>query len=65
MNELNNISNAINYLNSTDFIKVILYGDKYFDSVTNFKIITAAINFLKPRNVLKKFFLKTTVSLEI
>ena len=46
MNELNNISNAINYLNSTDFIKVILYADKYFDSVTNFKIITAAINFL-------------------
>ena len=38
MNELNNISNAINYLNSTDFIKVILCGDKNFDNVSNFKI---------------------------
>ena len=37
MNELNNISNAINYLNSTDFIRVILYGDKNFD-VTNFDV---------------------------
>ena len=40
MNELNNISNAINSLNSTDLIRVILYGDKNFDNVTNFKIIT-------------------------
>ena len=45
MNELN-ISNAINYLNSTDFIRVIFYGDKNFD-VTNFKIITATIKFIK------------------
>ena len=37
MNELNNIK-AIKYLNSTDFIRVILYGDKSFDNVTNFKI---------------------------
>ena len=26
MEELNNKSNAINYLNATDFIRVILYG---------------------------------------
>ena len=28
MNELNNTSNAINSLNSTDFIRVFLYGDR-------------------------------------
>ena len=46
MNELTNISNAINSLNSNDFIRLILYGDKIFD-VTNFKIITATIKFVK------------------
>ena len=44
---INNISNAINSLNSTDFIRVILYGDKIFDNVTNLKIITATIKFIK------------------
>ena len=47
INELKNISNAINSLNSTDFIRVILYGDKAFDNVTNSKIITATIKFIK------------------
>ena len=47
MNELNIISTAINFLNSTDLIKVILYRDKKFDNVTNFKIITATIKFIK------------------
>ena len=47
MNELNNISNAINYLNSTDFIRVIPYGDQNFDNVTNFKITTATTKFIK------------------
>ena len=47
MNELSNISNAINYLNSTDFVRVILYGDKNFNNVTNFKIKTATIKFIK------------------
>ena len=47
MNELSNISNAINCLNSTDIISVILYGDKNFDNVTNFEIITATIKFNK------------------
>ena len=47
MNQLNNISNAINSLNSTDFIREILYGDKGFDNVTNSKIITATIKFIK------------------
>ena len=47
MNELNNISNAINSVNLTDFIKVIFYGDKNFDNVTNFKMITATIKFIK------------------
>ena len=61
MNELNNISNAINSLNSTDLIRVILYGDKNFDNVTNFKIITATINLLKPRNALKKLSFKLLI----
>ena len=47
MKELNNISNAINSLNSTDFIRVILYGDKNFDNVINFKTISATIKFIK------------------
>ena len=47
MNELSNISNAINCLNSTDIINVIIYGDKNFDNVTNFGIITATIKFNK------------------
>ena len=47
MNELSNISNAINSLNSTDLIRAILHGDKNFDNVTNFKIIAATIKFIK------------------
>ena len=47
INELHNISNAINYLNSTYIIRVILYGDKNFDNVTNFEIIIATIKFNK------------------
>ena len=47
MNEVNNISNTISSLNSNDIIRVILYGDKNFDFVTNFKIISATIKFIK------------------
>ena len=47
MNELSNISNAINCLNLTDIIRVILYGNKNFDNVTNFEIITVTIKFNK------------------
>ena len=47
MNELNNINNAINSLNSPDLIREILSGDKNFDNVANFKIITATIKFIK------------------
>ena len=47
MSELNNITNGINSLNSTDLIRVILYGDKNFDNDTNLIIITAAIKFIK------------------
>ena len=61
MSELNNTSNARNYFNSADFIRVILYGDKNFD-VTNFKIISATINSLsKPRTVLKKLFFELMI----
>ena len=47
INKLSNISNVINSLNSTDFFRVILYGDKNFDNVTNLKIITTTIKFIK------------------
>ena len=47
MKELNNISNAINSLNSTDLIRAIFYGDKSFDNIINFKIISATIKFTK------------------
>ena len=47
MNELINVRNAINSLNSTGFIEATLYGDKYFDNVTNFETITATIKFIK------------------
>ena len=61
MNELDNISNAINYLNSTDFIWVTLYGDKNFDNVTNFKIMMQLSSLVKPQNVLKKLSLKLPI----
>ena len=61
MNELDNISNAINYLNSTDFIWVTLYGDKNFDNVTNFKIMMQLSSLVKPQNVLKNLSLKLPI----
>ena len=47
MSEQNNIRNAINSLNSTDFIRVIFYGDKNFDNLTNLEITAATIKFIK------------------
>ena len=64
MNKLNNISNAINYFNSTDFIRVILYGDTDFD-VTNFKIITATMKFIKTTKHFEEVLFYTTNLLEI
>ena len=64
MNELNNISNAINYLNSTDFNRVILYGDTNFH-VTDFKIITATIKFIKTTKSFEEVLFYTTDLLEI
>ena len=54
MNKLNNISNAIDSLNSTYFNRAFLFGDKNFDNVTSLKVI-------KPRNVLKKFFVRLLI----
>ena len=65
MNELNNISNAINSLNSIDLIRVILYGDKNLDDVTNFKIITATIKFIKTKKRSKEALFSTTDLIEI
>ena len=52
MNELNNISNGINFWISSDLIKIILYGDKNFDNVTTFKRITSTIKFIQTTNAL-------------
>ena len=41
------MSSAINSFNLTDFIRVILYGDKNVDNIANFKTITATIKFIK------------------
>ena len=59
MNELNNIK-AINYLNSTDFIRVILFGDKNFFNVTNFEIITPTIELLKTTKRFEEVLFETT-----
>ena len=59
MNELNNIK-AINYLNSTGFIRVILFGDKNFDNVTNFKIIIPTIDVLKTKKRFEEVLFETT-----
>ena len=64
MNELNNISNAVNYLNSTEFTRLILHGDKNF-GVTNFKIITATIKFIKTMKPFEEALFETTDLLEI
>ena len=64
-NGLNNISNTINYLNSTDFIRAILYGDKNFDDVTNFKIITTTIKIIKITKRFEEAFFQTTDLLKI
>ena len=47
MNDLNNINTAIASLNSNDFLRVILYGDKSFNKETNCKILTASIKYIK------------------
>ena len=47
MNATNNKSNGLNSLNSTDLIRVIIY--KIFDNVTNSKMITATIEFIKTK----------------
>ena len=47
MNDLNNINTAIASLNSNDFLRVILYGDKSFNKETNCKTLTASIKFLE------------------
>ena len=61
MNELDNIRNATNYLNSTDFIWVTLYGDKNFDNVINSKIMMQLSSLVKPQNVLKKLTFKLPI----
>ena len=37
----------MNTLNPTDFTRVVLFGNRNCDNVTNFKIITATIKFIK------------------
>ena len=64
-NEVNNIRNAINCLNSTDFIRLILYGDKNFDNITSLKIITATIKFIKISKRFEEALFYATDLLEI
>ena len=64
MNELNNISNVISFSNLTDFIRVILYGDKNFDNITNFKMITATTKFFKTMKRLEEALFESTDLLE-
>ena len=47
MTDLTNINDAIMFLNESDLIHVILYGNKNFDSNINISIITATIKFIK------------------
>ena len=47
MTDLTNINDAIMFLNESDLIHVILYGNKNFDSNMNISIITATIKFIK------------------
>ena len=54
----------MNYFNSTDFIRVILYRDTDFD-VTNFKIITATMKFIKTTKHFEEVLFYTTNLLEI
>ena len=61
INELNNISDAINSLNSTDYIRIILYGDNNFDNVTNFKIISATFKFIKTPKRLEEALFKILI----
>ena len=47
MNDLNNINTAIASLNSSDLLRVILYGDESFNKETNCKTLAASIKFIK------------------
>ena len=65
MKELKNISNTTNSLNSTEFIRVILYGNKNCDNVTNFKIMTATIKYIKTTKCFEEVLFQTTDLLKI
>ena len=54
MNDLNNINTAIASLNSSDLLRVILYGDERFNRETNCKILTAYIKFIKDKKRFEK-----------
>ena len=47
MNELNRINSKFNTLELDELVRTILYGDKHFDNDSNFKMLTATINFTK------------------
>ena len=61
MNELNNISSAINSLNSTTFIRVYIYGDINFDNVANIETITATIKLIKTTKHFEKALFKLLI----
>ena len=58
MNELNSIDSKFSTKEPDELVRTILYRVKKFDNVSNFKILTATINFIKNINDLSKLFIK-------
>ena len=58
MNELNSIDSKFNTKELDELVRTILYGVKKFDNDSNFKILTATINFIKKINDLSKLFIE-------
>ena len=58
MNELNSIDSKFNTKELDELVRTILYLVKKFDNDSNFKILTATINFIKKINDLSKLFIE-------
>ena len=47
MSNLNRIDSSLSFLNDTNLVRVLLFGDKKYDLLTNQKILKVTIDFLK------------------
>ena len=47
MHELNSINSGIIFLRPSVLLEVILYGDKILNDKSNWRILTATINYIK------------------